>query len=168
MTEEEKRQRCCCFTGHRIIPPEDKKAISERLRKTVIDLIEKGYCFFGAGGALGFDTIAAQTILDLKREYPHIKLILVFPCENQTRGWPDSDKRMYEYLKEQADKFTYTSTTYFRGCMQKRNRHLVDNSSACICYLTQSTGGTAGTVKYAKTKGIDVFNVYEKAATDKL
>ena len=34
-----------------------------RLERTVINLIKSGVCYFGAGGALGFDTMAAQTIL---------------------------------------------------------------------------------------------------------
>ncbi len=156
------KEKMACFTGHRQIPAEQKSHIAEIVRQTVVELIGKDYCYFGAGGALGFDTVAAQTVLDLKNDYPHIKLILVLPCESQTNGWSESDKRMYEHIKEQADKFTYTSKTYFRGCMQKRNRHLVDYSSACICYLTQKTGGTAGTVKYAISKGLKVINIAEK------
>ena len=46
-------------------------------------LIKNGYSYFGAGGALGFDTIATQTVLHLKERYPHTKLILVLPCIDQ-------------------------------------------------------------------------------------
>ena len=70
--------------------------------------------------------------------------------------------KIYESIKEQADKVVYTSEEYTRGCMHKRNRHLVDNSSVCICYLTESTGGTAYTVNYAKEKGLMTINVAEK------
>jgi hypothetical protein len=45
--------------------------------------------------------------------------------------------------------------------MHKRNRHLVDNSSACIAYLTESKGGTAYTVDYAEKHGLTVFNIAE-------
>ena len=48
----------------------------------LIELLSRensGYLYFGAGGALGFDTLAAQTVLDLKKDYPQIKLILVLP-----------------------------------------------------------------------------------------
>ena len=43
----------------------------------------------------------------------------------------------------------------------KRNRHLVDNSSACISYLTENKGGTFYTVNYAKSKGVEVINIAE-------
>ena len=152
-------EKACCLTGHREIPPEDFPEITRRLEVTLIQLIEKGYLYFGTGGALGFDTLAAQTVLKLQTAYPYIKLILVLPCENQVEYWKQEDKLIYEAIKAKADKVVYTSKAYFRGCMHKRNRHLVDNSSCCICYLTKETGGTAYTVHYAKEKLRTVYNV---------
>ena len=118
----------------------------------IIKLIEDGYLYFCAGGALGFDTLAAQTVLDLKSDYPQIQLILVLPCLSQADSWSSAEKVIYEKVRSSADKVVYTSKEYTKGCMHKRNRHLVDNSSACICYLTEDTGGTAYTVKYAKNQ----------------
>ena len=43
--------------------------------------------------------------------------------------------------------------------MHKRNRHLVDNSSLCICYLTKQSGGTAYTVSYAESHDLKIVNV---------
>lgn len=33
----------------------------------VTALIESGICFFGAGGAIGFDTLAAEAVLNLRK-----------------------------------------------------------------------------------------------------
>lgn len=153
------REQTVCFTGHRNIPPECISGVSERLNEQVIKLIEDGYRFFGAGGALGFDTIAAQTIIKLREQFPHIRLILVLPCLSQAASWSTKDQEIYEEIKQRADKIVFTSEHYFRGCMQKRNRHLVDNSSICVCYLTENTGGTAYTVRYAQTKGLRIENI---------
>lgn len=158
----ELKNRTVCFTGHRKIPPERMNTLARRLKAIIIELIENGYLYFGAGGALGFDTLAAQTVLDLKSDYPQIKLILVLPCLSQADSWSFRDKEIYEYIKAIADKVVYTSREYSKGCMHKRNRHLVDNSSACICYLTESTGGTAYTVEYAKRMNLLVINTAEK------
>lgn len=68
---------------------------------------------------------------------------------------------LYDDIKQKADKVVYTSQEYTRGCMHKRNRHLVDNSSACISYLTENKGGTFYTVNYAKSKGVEVINIAE-------
>lgn len=148
-----------CFTGHRTIPADQYDAIRQRLTSIIISLISRGYRFFGAGGALGFDTMVAQAVLALKSQYPHIRLILVLPCVSQAKSWNEHDQAVYEKLKARADKVVYTSIEYTRGCMHKRNRHLVDNSSACVCYLTRASGGTAYTVKYARKKGLEVINI---------
>lgn len=158
----ELKDRTVCFTGHRKIPPERLHTITRRLREAIFDLINDGYLYFSAGGALGFDTLAAQVVLDLKAEYPQIKLILMLPCLSQSNGWNEQDRAIYENIKSRADKVVYTSRECTRGCMHKRNRHLVDNSSACICYLTEATGGTAYTVEYAKRKALRVINLAEQ------
>lgn len=156
------RAKTCCFTGHRVIPSGEKETIRNLLETAVKKAIQDGYGFFGAGGALGFDTLAVQTVLTLKQQYPHIRLILVLPCINQTQGWKQADIDEYERIKSLADKVVYTSREYYTGCMHKRNRHLVDNSSLCICYLTRLSGGTAYTVRYAENKEINVFNLADR------
>ena len=153
------KSKAACFTGHRTLPEENLPEIAERLENALIALIEQDYCYFSAGGALGFDTLAAQTVLRLRERYPQIRLILVLPCRSQTRGWSQADIDIYEEIKRRADKVTYTSENYFRGCIQKRNRHLVDNSSICICYLTKPTGGTAYTVNYARRCSLQILNI---------
>jgi len=155
------RNHTVCFTGHRKIPPEQARTLARQLKSTLIQLINDGYLYFGAGGALGYDTLAAQTVLELKSQYPDVKLILVLPCLSQTRGWSARDIEIYEDIKNRADKVVYTSQEYTKGCMHKRNRHLVDNSSVCVCYLTESTGGTAYTVDYARKNNLTVINLGE-------
>ncbi len=154
------KEKTCCFSGHRKIPSESLTDIYRKLKETLIFYIDQGYRYFGAGGALGFDTLAAQTVLHLKQHYPQIKLILVLPCKDQASRWTVQDIKEYERIKALADKVVYTSEHYYAGCMQKRNRHLVDNSSLCICYLTQSGGGTAYTVNYAKAQGLTIVNLH--------
>lgn len=153
--------KTCCFSGHRRIPLGKVRTIERRLEKTIIDLIDQGFLYFGAGGALGFDTLAAKTVLKLREVHPEIKLILVLPCKTQASLWSQADKRTYEEIKSQADKIVYISDEYTRGCMYERNRHLVDNSSICVCYLTKDSGGTAYTVKYARKKGVQIINLAE-------
>ena len=153
------KEKTCCFTGHRDIPSGEYQKIFAKTEETIESLIKKGYLYFGAGGALGFDTIAAFAVLKLKEHYPDIRLILVLPCLSQTRGWSQEDIEIYEDIKQKADKVVYTSQDYTRGCMHKRNRHLVDNSSMCISYLTDDKGGTFYTVNYARSKGLTVINI---------
>ena len=159
------RLQTCCFTGHRFLPENEKEKISLALESTVLSLIHSGYRYFGAGGALGFDTLAAQTVLRLRQSYPDIRLILVLPCVSQADKWPPADAAVYQEIMGQANKIVYTSHEYTAGCMFKRNRHLVDHSSVCICYLEKSTGGTAYTVDYARKCGLKIINLAEEQET---
>lgn len=156
------REQTCCFTGHRLINHSEYINIKRKVKKVIISLIKKGVMFYGAGGALGFDTIAAECVLELKEKYPQIKLILLLPCKDQTRGWYDSDVKRYNEILSRADKVVYTAEKYYDGCMLKRNRHLVNNSGYCICYLKKNKGGTAYTVNYAKQKGLIIYNVLNR------
>lgn len=153
------RERTCCFTGHRELTLRDRKKVASKVEITIIELIERGIQFFGAGGARGFDTLAAQTVLKHKERFPYIKLILVLPCLTQTQKWPAADVEEYERIKAFADKVVYTSQEYTKGCMQKRNRHLVDHSSVCVCYLSNDNSGTGYTVAYAKRQGLEIINL---------
>lgn len=60
-------------------------------------------------------------------------------------------------LKWTRNKVVYVSREYTPDCMHRRNRHLVDHSGTCICYLTRSTGGTAYTVDYARKRGLRII-----------
>ena len=73
------KDKSVCFTGHRKIPAEQLNYITLNLKTLVIKLINDGFTDFYAGGALGFDALAAQTVLMLREYYPNIKLILVLP-----------------------------------------------------------------------------------------
>ena len=154
-------ERTACFTGHRKIPLLHRPHIKKLLNENIEKLVEQGVVYYGAGGALGFDTMAAQAVLKAKKKHPQVKLILVLPCPTQADHWPDRDKEIYEEIKEQADKVVCVSEHYTKSCMFQRNRHWVDYSGTCIAYLTENSGGTAYTVGYARSKGINVINLAE-------
>ena len=153
------KNQTCCFTGHRIIPASEYHEIQKSLEDEISNLVQQGVRYFGAGDALGFDTLAALTVLSLKKEYPQIKLILVFPCLTQTKGWAKKDIEIYKDIQARCDKYVYASQEYTLDYMYKRNRHLVDNSGFCICYLSKAVGGTAYTVDYARRKGLRIINL---------
>lgn len=160
MTGEDLRRRACCFSGHRAIPASHLPALRRRLTEAVTRLAEEGFVYFIVGGALGFDTLAAEAVLSLRDSaLPHIRLLLAIPHERQAASWPAADREKYERIKAAADKARVLSPHYYTGCMQARNRYMVDHASVCVCYLTKENGGTAGTVRYAEKKGLTVIDL---------
>jgi len=143
------REQTCCFTGHRNIAASECPALEKRLEEEIVHLIQQGVRYFGAGGARGFDTMAAEAVLRLREEYPDIRLILVLPNRQQALTWGEGDKMIYNDILRRADKVVYTTKPGERDCMLKRNRHLVDNSAICVCYWYNHRHGLYGGIREA-------------------
>lgn len=151
-----------CFTGHREIPDAHYLPLRDALIQEIEAQIQNGATVFRAGGAVGFDTLAALCVLDLRRRYSHVRLELILPCPTQTRGWSPSEKGLYEQILEQADSHRYVSNTYFSGVLQMRNLALVKDADVCIAYLRSSHGGgTAFTCAQAIKNGLELINLFD-------
>jgi uncharacterized phage-like protein YoqJ len=152
-----------CFTGHRKITDQECDKIHKLVYQAIEEQIQSGADIFRAGGALGFDTIAALNVLLLRRHYPHIRLELILPCPTQTRGWAKNDTILYEQIIAQADSHRYISQQYWDGVLQLRNRALVEGSDICISYLRSSHGGGAAfTAALALRKGLELINIFDR------
>ena len=156
--------KTCCFTGHRIIKitPE----LVQRLCDAIVDVIGHGVTEFYDGGAIGFDMLAAESVIELKAEYFDIKLHLLLPCpaEEQIKGWNKSQITRYETILNAADSVTVVSDHYSRDCMKQRNERLVELADCCICYCTNPRSGTGQTMRMAKDKGIEVKNIFKSGS----
>ncbi len=157
------RETTCSFTGHRLIPNNKIRLIKSQLKETVKDLIDKGYTAFCSGGAIGFDMLAAETVLSLKRKNPQIQLFLILPCRGQDRYWTLKQKLAFQKMINRADRVIFTGDAYERGCMHVRNRYLVDHASVLVAYLEKDSGGTKFTVDYAKKNLVPVIRLGENS-----
>lgn len=121
--------------------------------KNLQDAIENEYKngkrFFISGMANGVDSYAAEMVLSLKRKYSDIELICVFPYAKIHI----TENHFYK----QCDKAVILSDDYFEGCMQQRNRYMVNHASVLIaCYEGGHLGGTGMTVRMAEKAGLDI------------
>ena len=159
MTQEE---QTCCLTGHRIIPPGEEKKIMVRARNILLKLIrEKNVRYFGVGGAVGFDMLAAEYLLSLKaHKEQQIKIISVLPYPDwrETDDWTDELRRREDRILLGCDKVVYVRPEYEKNVFLLRDRKLVDGSAWCVSYCNRPRTGTAYTVRYALDHGVRVFN----------
>ena len=154
------RAHTVCFTGHRELREPDH-VLEQRLLEILTPLIEYGCTDFCAGGARGFDTLAARVVLSLKERYPHIRLVLILPFPDQylkEGSWTEEEVREFLSLRQKADEVLCLQAQWTPGCYYRRNRELVDRSSLCISYQSRTAGGTAYTVDYAERQGLPVTN----------
>ena len=163
MVVDADRESACCFTGHREIPDGDMDDIREKLKREIERLYtENGITVFYAGGATGFDALASEAVIERRAVHPGIRLVIVIPHKEQAKRWSAEEKAQHDHIKRSTDEVICLAEHYYRGCMQRRNRYMVDRSRISICYLTRDTGGTAYTVKYAREQGLSVINLAEE------
>lgn len=73
------RAATAAFTGHRFVDVAQREHVKKRLSNAVLDAYGHGIRNFISGFAIGFDMMAAEAIVSLKRSYPDITLIAAIP-----------------------------------------------------------------------------------------
>lgn len=160
----DKKMETCCFTGHRDIPPGLIPSLTEVVKGQIKALFSQGVIYYGVGGAVGFDTLAAEVLFELRVEHPQIKVILVYPFNGFDSRWQERQRTRYRALLPKYDKRVCVSQTPGREAYLMRDRHLVDCSAHCVAFCSRSYGGTAYTMRYARENGRQVYNLAERIA----
>lgn len=159
------KNHSCCFTGHRPqkLPwgfnesqPQCKN-LKKRLAVEIENAIKSGYHTFWCGMALGFDLMCAETILQLKKTYPHIKLFGALPCKNQEKLWQAAQQKRYRKILLQLDGVRCVFDEYNGAeCMHERNEFMINSSSLVIALFNGKAGGTKKTLEYAEKQGCKI------------
>lgn len=157
--------KVCAFTGHRPAAAAylgrpsspEYRALYEKVKNTVRALAERGFSHFMSGGALGADRLAALAVMEMKKEYPFITLEIVQPCPEQADRWSRAEREAQEALLQAADRVTVVCESYVPGCMQLRNRFMVDACEAVVGIYNGSPGGTRSTLEYALNENKEVL-----------
>lgn len=148
--------KVCAFTGHRSLAGTDFD--EHLLERVILNLVKTGYNRFLCGMAVGFDMKAAQAVLALKGEYD-IQLVACLPCTNQSERFSAKSKALYDEILDKCDEKIVLGSEYENGCMQRRDRYLVDNCDVLVSFLRKSSGGTYYTVNYARKSNKKVIEL---------
>ena len=159
------RQKAVAFSGYRpekLYAGRDENStdiitLKEDLHDAVMEAASHGFNTFIVGMAEGFDMLAAEAVIAVKKEVRDIRLVAVEPFD-------DSRKRSgrYQEIIASANDVVTLPDEYSHGTYYVRNEYMVDNSSLLICYYDGRYGGTEYTVDYAKKKGVQVINLAPK------
>ncbi len=158
--------KACCFTGYRPEKspfPYDRGnaeyiAFENSLLEAITKALADGFDTFYCGGAMGFDTLAAELLL-LLRQKNDIKIILVKPFADQAARFSEEWRERYDRVQHSVDEIICLSDIYYSACYAERNRYMVDRSERVIAFYDGKPGGTKNTVAYAMKKGIEVVNL---------
>ncbi len=153
--------RTCFFTGHRRIAKEKietvKKKITEHIETLIIKYDVKNFI---SGGALGFDTLAAEMVIEMREKYPHIKLLMYLPCYGQSKKWTSNYQYRYRLIISKADEVKFvTKEEYTEDCMKLRNLEMIKDAFFCISFCLVSSSGTGFTIRNAEAVGTKIINI---------
>ena len=157
------REQTCCFTGHRPekLPwrsnEDDPRcnALKTEIFLRLKNIYSAGYRHYICGMALGCDTYYFEQLLKLRALHPEIVIEAAVPCDSQSKAWSTKEKERYAGFLEQCDRVTYVQHVYTKGCMQKRNRYMIDNSSLLLACFNGTPGGTMSTILLAERSNLE-------------
>lgn len=162
ISENEKRAKRCCFTGHR---PEKLKfpagMVCSRLDQAIESAIGQGATTFICGMARGIDLWAGQTVIKKKATYPELKLICATPFVGFESHWSIDWQQLYAFVSAHGDYRVAISERYDSGCFQRRNEWMVNHSGLVIAAYNGERGGTRNTIQYARACGVTIHNIFD-------
>jgi len=161
------KEKVCTISGlrpHKLPCELDLTLLQNKLEYEIRKSVFLGYTTFQTGMAMGVDIWAAEIILRMREKFPDMRLVCYLPCEAQADKWLVDWREEYIKILAKADEVICLQTNYTTGCMQRRNRKMIDNSSRLIAvHDLASSGGTAQTIYYARNQGLDIviINPYD-------
>ena len=161
------REITCCFTGHRPdkLPWGDWENapacqdLKRRLNQAVESAYAHGYRHFICGMAQGCDLYFCELALALRQLHGDVTVEAAIPCPSQADGWGEAQKSRYRDILARCDYETMVQQSYTPGCMQRRNRYMVDHASLLIAVNDGARGGTRSTIEYAFKRGANVLDI---------
>ena len=148
------------FTGHRTYDG----AAAASLAAAVERAYARGYRTFLSGMAVGFDLAAAEAVLAFRAEHPGVRHVAVIPFRGQEERFSAEDRARFQAVEAASDEVVILSETFHRGCYAVRNRYLADNASLVLAWYDGSPGGTRYTLRRAKARRCEVWNLHPSAA----
>lgn len=145
------KEKRVCFAGHRY--SWYNVGIEDRLREVIENLILNGYTTFFNGDKGYFDKLAAQTVLELKNKFPHIKLVKILSNYNHKKA--DSVNSLWdETIYPDIEDF------YPKQRITKRNQWMIENCDVLVCHIVEKyKSGAYNSYKYAKKLNKQIIEI---------
>ncbi|UJF36402.1 DUF1273 domain-containing protein [Paenibacillus hexagrammi] len=123
--------------------------IKKAITKQIISLMDEGLEWVVVSGGWGVELWAAEAVIDLKTEYPHMRLAVITPFLEQEEKWSDEKKGIYSGVLARADYVNSVTKTKYDGPWQfkERDTFLLRNTDGMILVYDEDTGGSPQYIK---------------------
>ena len=152
------RVETCCVSGSVVLPYHDQE-IRRRIRELAAKLVAAGVVYFLVGGDIGFDMIAAGTLLTMRRnDGLPIQVISVLPFPGYSDHWMEEYRLRQKHIMLHSDRVLYVSREKRPFIRAERDRKMADRAEYCLTYCTGPGGEEAELIRYALDRGLLVLN----------
>jgi len=143
-------EKVVCFAGHRL--DIYNNGIEKQLKEILEKLINEGYTKFLNGYKGDFDKECASVLWELKKKYPHIKLVKVLSYYNPNK--------IYENQLDVLDEvFPEIDEVYPKQKITKRNEWMVEQCDVLVSHIINTfNSGAYKMFKYAQKLGKVIIN----------
>ena len=142
------------FCGHKEIL--NREQVAQWLHQVCSDLIQQGADEFFLGGYGHFDFLCASVLRGMKKDHPHIRLVLVLPYLNSSMLTEGYDETVYPPLESVPKRFAIV----------RRNEWMIRESDTVVAYVIRGFGGAAQTLDYARRKKKPITCYADSAARE--
>lgn len=135
----------CTFFGHRDSPDH----LQPVLYGVLEELVQKGVSQFYLGRQGRFDALAHRALMELARQYPHIRLTVVLAYLPASGGKPDADTLFPDDLEFVPPRYA----------IDRRNRWMLAQSDYVVAYVAHPWGCAARFVRAAERMRKTIVNL---------
>lgn len=127
-----------------------KKFLANKLKS----LIEEGLQWVLIQGQMGIEMWTAETVIELKQQYPDLKLGIITPFLNHTEKWNEQNQLKYNQLVEASDFHDSVHHMPYDGPYQfkQADQFILDHTDMTILIYDEEQEASP---KYFKTMLVD-------------
>jgi len=138
------------------------RSIKTAMAEQIKTLHSQGVRLFYVGCAVGVDTWAAETVIDLKQQtdFSDIELFCAIPFPDHTDKFTDGQKKRYQEILSQCTYKEAVNRHYSPVAYKRLNYFMVDKSQYLIAVYDQDKSDRSGlvqTVNYALKNNLQMI-----------
>ncbi|MFD2614375.1 DUF1273 domain-containing protein [Paenibacillus gansuensis] len=128
--------------------------IKQALRDKLVPLIEEGLEWVITAGQYGVDLWACEVVIELKKQYPDVKLAIITAYLNPEEKWPEAKQDYYRGILKGADYCGSVSNQPYSGVWQltARDQLLLRKSDGILLFYDEDAGEASP--KYMKQRAL--------------
>nr|WP_038535791.1 DUF1273 domain-containing protein [Neobacillus sedimentimangrovi] len=118
--------------------------IKAAFKKALLSKLDEGLEWILISGQLGAELWAAEVVLDLKVQYPDLKLAVITPFLEQEASWNENNREWYHTVLAQADFVNSVTKKKYENPWQfhLKNQFMIEKSDGLLLLYDQDKEGT--------------------------